>query len=190
MLEFKLLKVSNDDSCLHIIANVITASYTKDVYINKVVIVTKDNYDNLDIPTEDEAIYYDDTLETKTLDLTLNINQLIGITSLENQLLYVYVSTNDAPSAEALSLPCNADKNLIVGVLFNWYPLYKQGMQYFRAVTDSCSVKKDFIDFILLFKYLQLAINCNDIEAVNSIWDKLFLTSETTTTNKCNCYGI
>ena len=41
MLEFTLLEVSDDNSCIHIKANVVGASYTQDVYINKIVIVTK-----------------------------------------------------------------------------------------------------------------------------------------------------
>lgn len=190
MLEFKLLEVSNDNSCIHVKANVITASYTKNVYINKVVIVAKDKYDNIDIPTEDEALYYDDTLETKELDLQLSINQLVGIETLENQLLYVYVSTDDAPTAEVLNLPCNTDNNLIVGVLFNSSSLYKRGMEYFKSVKDYCKVNKNFIDFILLYRYLQLAIRCNDLGAVNKIWDKLFINPFISNISNCNCYGI
>ena len=190
MLEFTLLEVSDDNSCIHIKANVVDASYTQDVYINKIVIVTKDNYDAINIPVKEKAVYYDDTLNVKKLNLSLTLNQLIGLKSLENQLLYVYVYTEDLPTVDVLKYPCGADKNLIVGALFNWYPLYQRGMNKFKAFKDSCNVNKDFIDFILLFKYLQLAIKCNDIPTINNIWDKLFLNSNTLTSNKCNCYAI
>ncbi len=65
----------------------------------------------------------------------------------------------------------------------------QKGLGYLKELSNSCVIPKGFIDFILRFKALDIAIEtCNYTEAIK-YWKMLNRVPTRTTTNNCGCYG-
>ena len=74
--------------------------------------------------------------------------------------------------------------------IFNTNIIYQQSMKYIRSIESNCDIPKQFIDYILRIKALELALNTGNYLLAIKYWNKFFkniFTQESI--NTCNCYG-
>lgn len=133
------------------------------------------NKDNIYVSKEDED---DVTRYIKEIFIPSDKNNLLLITPM--------VYTEEIPE----EVPCK-DKIAETFIVYNKHIITKKGLNYLKGIADNkCAVPKEFIDYILLTKALDLAIyNCNYPLAVE-YWNKLNSTSSVNTILKnCGCNG-
>lgn len=119
--------------------------------------------------------------------LKLEISSLESLIDFNKNILFVYVKTTGIPSADT---PCGMDNQVSMQAVANLYPIYQKFIQYLKEVSNTCITPKNFIDFLLQFKALQLSIKTgNYIDSV-TYWNNLVKeTAITNITNKCGCHG-
>lgn len=130
---------------------------------------------------------YDYQEEPNYKSLKLEISSLESLIDFNKNILFVYVKTTGIPAADT---PCGMDNQVSMQAVANLYPIYQKFIQYLKEVSDSCTIPKNFIDFLLQFKALQLSIKTgNYIDSV-TYWNNLVKeTTITNITNKCGCHG-
>ena len=57
--------------------------------------------------------------------------------------------------------------------IFNTNIIYQQSMKYIRSIESNCDIPKQFIDYILRIKALELALIGNYLLAIK-YWNKFF----------------
>lgn len=137
---------------------------------------------------EDAALnIYDYQEEPNYKSLKLEISSLESLVDFNKNLLFVYVKTKGIPAADT---PCGMDNQVSMQAVANLYPIYQKFIQYLKEVSGSCTIPKNFIDFLLQFKALQLSIKTGNYIDSTTYWNKL--TQEiliNNTTNNCGCHG-
>lgn len=130
---------------------------------------------------------YDYQEEPNYKSLKLEISSLESLIDFNKNILFVYVKTTGIPSADT---PCGMDNQVSMQAVANLYPIYQKFIQYLKEVSNTCITPKNFIDFLLQFKALQLSIKTgNYIDSV-TYWNNLVKeTTITNITNKCGCHG-
>lgn len=120
----------------------------------------------------------------KHIQLALTANDL-SLTSLQDNMFFVYIEVAGLPD---ISTPCTMDNQYTLGVAFDWRSIYNQGLKFLKELYRACSLPKGFIDFILRFKALQLALRTGHyVEAIN-FWKKYFKKNITESINSgCGC---
>lgn len=173
MIKYNKLNIEED--YLYIDVQVEDKSYFSDVTIQGVRIDTPDTYGT--------STPYHEVTQEETTNLILEVY----LPQAKNELLFITPILLGNPSPET---PCGQDVNK-VGVVYNRKFLAKKGLNYLTRLGDSCTLPKDFIDFILRQKALDLAIEtCNYLDAIK-YWKMLNKTyTNETNTSKCGCYGL
>lgn len=121
----------------------------------------------------------------KHLRLKLSAKDL-GLEDLNSSLFFIYIKAKGYP---AYNTPCGKDSIYTIGVATNMLSVYSQAMQYIKTI-DSCDIPRDFIDFILKYKALELAIETGNYSTAIDYYKRLF-TNTTTISNSsdCGCNG-
>lgn len=84
-------------------------------------------------------------------------------------------------------MPCGADV-VDKTAVYDKNILLSKGLGYLKILGDTCNIPREFIDFILKEKALDMAIvTCNYADAIK-YWKYLNM-SKTITTKGCGCYG-
>ena len=105
----------------------------------------------------------------------------------ENNLLFVYIKTVGTP---APNTPCGMDNIITLGVVSNLYPLYQHAFSYIKELGDTCSIPKNFINYILQYKAFELAIKTGHYTEAIRYWKKFFMgIKDSVITSNCGCYG-
>lgn len=117
----------------------------------------------------------------------IELSELDGIPNIHNNLFFVYIKTKGTPSADT---PCGMDNIVTLGVTSNLYPLYQHAFNYIKDISNTCSIPKNFINFILQYKAFQLSVKIGHyVEAIKQ-WKRLFNDIKQPITNlNCKCYG-
>lgn len=159
------------------------------------------NYLYLDVMVEDKPYFEGVMIEGARIDTPLTYGteepyhrideseqtRLISevyLPAAKDDLLFITPNIQGDPAPDT---PCGQDVNKI-GVVYNKRTLIQKGLGYLKELSNSCTIPKGFIDFILRVKALDMAIEtCNYIEAIK-YWKMLNRMPTRTTTNNCGCY--
>lgn len=118
---------------------------------------------------------------------SIEINKNDSTLTFKDNLLFVYVKTNGTP---ALDTPCGMDNITTLGVVSNLYPLYQHAFSYIKELGDTCSIPKNFINYILQYKVFELAIKTGHYTKAIKYWKKFFMgIKDSVITSNCGCYG-
>lgn len=86
---------------------------------------------------------------------------------------------SDSPcGAEVVNASAVYDKNILL----------EKGLYYIKNLGSECEVSKDFIDFILRHKALDMAIDTCNFNTAIKYWD-MFKVTKGVTTKGCGCNG-
>ena len=105
----------------------------------------------------------------------------------ENNLLFVYIKTVGTP---APNTPCGMDNITTLGIVSNLYPLYQHTFSYIKELSNTCSIPKNFINYILQYKAFKLAVKTGHYTEAIRYWKKFFMgIKDSVITSNCGCYG-
>ena len=196
MIQFNTLKITQDGKNLIINASVKNLSYYTNVLIGSIVIDNQDTY-SANGPSSNpiyehsfsgkDLVTNEDIAGFKNISITVSAKELLDNNGdLNDDILYVYLIAVGTPSADT---PCGMDNVNTLGVALNLRPIYNNGMSYIKQVESTCEIPKDFIDFILRYKALDLALKTENYIQANKYWNKFFKNNNVVSlnTNSCGC---
>ena len=124
-------------------------------------------------------------LKIKTIRMEINYTELLY--NLNQDLLFVYVKIKGTPSIDT---PCGMDNITTLGVVSNLYPLYQHAFSYIKELSNTCSIPKNFINYILQYKAFELAVKTGHYTKAIKYWKKFFMgIKDSVITSNCGCYG-
>ena len=191
MIQFNKLKITQDGKSLIINASVKNLSYYTNVLIGSIIIDNQDTY-SASGPSNN-CIYQnsfagkDNGMGLKNINITISAKELLNHNGdLNNDILYVYLIAVGTPSADT---PCGMDNVNTLGVALNLRHIYNNGINYIKQVESTCEIPRDFIDFILRYKALDLALKTENYIQANKYWNKFFKNNNVVSlnTNSCGC---
>lgn len=104
--------------------------------------------------------------------------------NIANDMLHVYVVTS---GQEEKDCECNP----VIGTVVNIYPYYQLSLYYMREMQDSCVPPRDFIDFILKLKSVEIAIKTGNYDLAHQQWEMLRRIKKFPVKHcKCNHNGV
>ena len=196
MIQFNTLKITQDGKNLVINASVKNLSYYTNVLIGSITIDNQDTYSasgpsnnpiyrhsfaGMDLTTGEEIA------GLKTISITISAKEFLDNDGdLNDDILYVYLTAVGSPSADT---PCGMDNVNTLGIALNLRPIYNSGMAYIKQVEKSCEIPKGFINFILEYRALDLALKTENYIQANKYWNKFFKNNDiiSLNTNSCGC---
>ena len=196
MIQFNALKITQDGKNLIINASVKNLSYYTNVLIGSIVIDNQDTYSTRGPSSNPvykhsfagkDLVTDEDIAGLKNISITVSAKELLDNNGdLNDDILYVYLIAVGTPSADT---PCGMDNVNTLGVALNLRPIYNNGMSYIKQVESTCEIPKDFIDFILRYKALDLALKTENYIQANKYWNKFFKNNNVVSlnTNSCGC---
>mgnify|MGYP000071302705 FL=1 len=196
MIQFNTLKITKDGKYLIINASVKNLSYYTNVLIGSIAIDNQDTY-SASGPSSNpiykhsfagkDLVTNKDIAGFKNISITVSAKELLDTNGdLSDDILYVYLRAVGTPSADT---PCGMDNVNTLGVALNLRPIYNNGINYIKQVESTCEIPKDFIDFILRYKALDLALKTGNYIQANKYWNKFFKNNNVVSlnTNSCGC---
>ena len=196
MIQFNTLKITQDGKNLIINASVKNLEYYTNVLIGSIVIDNQDTY-SASGPSSNPIYRHSfadkDLVTNENIEGLKNINIIVSAKELLNNngdlnddILYVYLIAVGIPSADT---PCGMDNINTLGVALNLRPIYNNGINYIKQVESTCEIPKDFIEFILRYKALDLALKTENYIQANKYWNKFFKNNNVVplNTNSCGC---
>lgn len=196
MIQFNTLKITKDGKYLIINASVKDLSYYTNVLIGSIAIDNQDTYSARGPSSNPiykhsfaskDLVTNKDIAGFKNISITVSAKELLDTNGdLSDDILYVYLRAVGTPSADT---PCGMDNVNTLGVALNLKPIYNNGINYIKQVESTCEIPKDFIDFILRYKALDLALKTGNYIQANKYWNKFFKNNNVVSlnTNSCGC---
>ena len=196
MIQFNTLKITQDGKNLIINASVKNLSYYTNVLIGSIVIDNQDTYSTRGPSSNPvykhsfagkDLVTNEDIVGLKNISITISAKELLDNDGdLNDDILYVYLIAVGTPSADT---PCGMDNVNTLGVALNLRPIYNNSINYIKQVESTCEIPKDFIDFILRYKALDLALKTENYIQANKYWNKFFKNNNVVSlnTNSCGC---
>lgn len=150
---------------------------------NSPISVNPDQIDHLDVSL---VVYYRQLERAvDSLDVTINSGEIIADTL--NEVLFVYVVTNED---ELILCQCK-DKYDMISV-FSLCKIYKIFMGFINNLDhDECNIPMNFIDQIMRYIYLMSARESGNHYRVKQIWDQYFKNGVVVnySHSNCGCHG-
>lgn len=219
MIKFNELRITPNNESLIIDVSIEDADYYKNVVLDSIIIDTQDTYvengpsskavfkytvaeENYDLvystpencgcaPVQDELskdyCFTIDDYSKKRVKLILKPEDL-GV-PIAGNMFFVYAISSGEPLSDT---PCELRNSRIIGTAINLYPIYKQSMLYTRELGDTCSIPKNFVDYILKIKALDLSLKTGNYQEAIRYWNRLFKNLYYTNNvefSNCGCYG-
>ena len=193
MIKFNELRITPNNENLIIDVSIEYADYYQNVVLDSIIIDTQDTY--VENGPSSKAVFkytvaeedYEDDYSKKRIKLILKPEDL-GITIVGN-MFFVYAISSGEPLSDT---PCELRNSRIIGTAINLYPVYKQSMIYTRELGDTCSIPKNFVDYILKIKALDLSLKTGNYQEAIRYWNRLFKNFYYTNNvefSNCGCYG-
>ena len=218
MIKFNELRITPNNENLIIDVCIEDAEYFDNVVLDSIIIDTQDTFtvggpstravftyniskhteelvyslpnNTGNFPVQDESdlnyCFIEGESSNKFARLVLNSEDL-GVEISEN-IFFVYAIASGEPAEDT---PHDLRDSKIVGIAINTYPIYKQSMKYIRELDDSCNIPRNFIDYILKIKSLDLAIKTGNYQEIIKYWNKFFkaVNANVKPYSICKCYG-
>ena len=198
MIRFNELKI--EDNYIIIDVQIEEEKYFKDMYIDSIVIDTQDTF--IANGPSSKAIY------TKTFNTDTDINKEEIIytqgtdkynrvriyidgknlnVDIHKTMFFVYVIAEGTPSAYT---PCRWDENKALHTLVDTQVLYNNMIQYVKELNKDCSTPDNFINAILQFNAIDLALKTNQYPLAIDLWKRFYSDIESNVVlPNCGCNG-
>ena len=198
MIRFNELKI--EDNYIIIDVQIEEEKYFKDMYIDSIVIDTQDTF--IANGPSSKAIY------TKTFNTDTDINKEEIIytqgtdkynrvriyidgknlnVDIHKTMFFVYVIAGGTPSADT---PCRWDENKALHTLVDTQVLYNNMIQYVKELNKDCSTPDNFINAILQFNAIDLALKTNQYPLAIDLWKRFYSDIESNVVlPNCGCNG-
>lgn len=133
---------------------------------------------------EDKSYCFTYGLEQeKHIRLKLDASLIGG--QIEGMLFFVYVISSGQPCTDVPYV----GNSTIMGTVAHLYPMYQSMMKSVKEIENNCCVPKNFIDYILRFKALELCIKTGNYPQAIKYWNKYFKGKMGRPRTNCSCYG-
>ena len=198
MIRFNELKIENNYIIIDV--QIEEEKYFKDMYIDSIVIDTQDTF--IANGPSSKAIY------TKTFNTDTDVNKEEIIytqgtdkynrvriyidgknlnVDIHKTMFFVYVIAEGTPSAYT---PCRWDENKALHTLVDTQVLYNNMIQYVKELNKDCSTPDNFINAILQFNAIDLALKTNQYPLAIDLWKRFYSDIESNVVlPNCGCNG-
>ena len=205
MIRFNELKVEEDYIVIDV--QIEEDEYFKDMYIDSIVIDTQDTFiangpSNKAIYTktfnsEEDTSYENNPCITTKMEENVffsNNNRVrIYISAKElnvdihKTMFFVYAIAGGTPAADT---PCRWDENKALHTLVDVQLLYNTMIQYVKELGKECSTPDNFINAILQFNAIDLALKTNQYPLAIELWKRFYSDVESNAVlPNCGCNG-
>lgn len=170
MVVFQDLRITPDGKELCINTSIAPYSFYEGEHISKIEIDTDETW-SPDGPSSSPVYSKEIDGQEKEVSLVLDASEF-GWSDFSGHMLYVYVSVDGGPSEDP---GCGWDLQTSLGVVLWWKPIYQKGIQFVRKVVDNCcDIPREFIDYILRLKSLELSLRTAQYVQANDLFSKWF----------------
>lgn len=180
MLQWNELRVTPDGKHLIVDVQVQNSTYYTDVYLDSISFDIQDTFDVTGPSNKAINIYKAEDSENQK-----HIRIEYDVDTLQDKLFFVYTISKGTPAEDT---PCGMKNTLILGVVYNKYPIYINSMKLINEL-EGCSAPLNLIDFILRLKAFELSIDVGNYVQAIKYWDKFFIEEAQVITSPCGCYG-
>ena len=208
MIRFNELKI--EDNYIIIDAQIEEEKYFKDMYIDSIVIDTQDTFIangpsskaiytkifNTDVHPVYENIQCapvkkEENIYTQGIDKHNRVRIYIDGKDLNvdihKTMFFVYVIAGGTP---AVDTPCRWDENKALHTLVDTQVLYNNMIQYVKELNKDCSTPDNFINAILQFNAIDLALKTNQYPLAIDLWKRFYSDIESNVVlPNCGCNG-
>ena len=198
MIRFNELKI--EDNYIIIDVQIEEEKYFKDMYIDSIVIDTQDTF--IANGPSSKAIYTknfntgvdakkEDIVYTQGKDKYNRVRMYINAKDLNvdihKTMFFVYVIAGGTPAADT---PCRWDENKALHTLVDTQVLYNNMIQYVKELSKDCSTPDNFINAILQFNAIDLALKTNQYPLAIDLWKRFYSDIESNVVlPNCGCNG-
>lgn len=179
MLQYNELRITQDKKYLIVDVQVQELSYYENVYLDTIIIDTQKTYSALG-PSNNPFMTIQMEPNTK------HYRKFIDIDSVADNMFFVYTTVNGSPSED---VPCGMSQETILGVAYDKYPIYKQGMSLLSQL-HGCDIPSDLKDFILQNKAFEITLQAGNYPKAIEYWGLFFKEKEKAVKSGCGCHGI
>lgn len=198
MIRFNELKI--EDNYIIIDVQIEEEKYFKDMYIDSIVIDTQDTFiangpSSKAIYTKtfntDTDVKKEDNIYTQGTDKHNRVRIYIDSKDLNidihKTMFFVYVIAGGTPAADT---PCRWDENKALHTLIDTQVLYNNMIQYVKELNKDCSTPDNFINAILQFNAIDLALKTNQYPLAIDLWKRFYSDIESNIVlPNCGCNG-
>ena len=198
MIRFNELKI--EDNYIIIDVQIEEEKYFKDMYIDSIVIDTQDTFiangpsskaiytktfnTDTDIKKE-EIVYTQGTDKYNRVRIYIDGKDLN--VDIHKTMFFVYVIAGGTPAADT---PCRWDENKALHTLVDIQLLYNTMIQYVKKLGKECSTPDNFINAILQFNAIDLALKTNQYPLAIDLWKRFYSDIESNVVlPNCGCNG-
>lgn len=198
MIRFNELKI--EDNYIIIDVQIEEEKYFKDMYIDSIVIDTQDTFiangpsnkaiytktfnTDTDIKKE-EIVYTQGTDKYNRVKIYIDSKDLN--VDIHKTMFFVYVIAGGTPTADT---PCRWDENKALHTLVDIQVLYNNMIQYVKELNKDCSTPDNFINAILQFNAIDLALKINQYPLAIELWKRFYSDIESNVVlPNCGCNG-
>ena len=198
MIRFNELKI--EDNYIIIDVQIEEEKYFKDMYIDSIVIDTQDTF--IANGPSSKAIYtknFNTSVDAKKEDIVytqgtdkhnrvrIYIDSKDLNVDIHKTMFFVYVIAGGTPAADT---PCRWDENKALHTLVDTQVLYNNMIQYVKEINKDCSTPDNFINAILQFNAIDLALKTNQYPLAIELWKKFYSDIESNVVlPNCGCNG-
>ena len=199
MIRFNELKI--EDNYIIIDVQIEEEKYFKDMYIDSIVIDTQDTFiangpsskaiytktfnseNNSCITTKmEENVFFSNNNRVKIYISAKELN-----VDIHKTMFFVYVIAGGTPAADT---PCRWDENKALHTLVDTQVLYNNMIQYVKELNKNCSTPDNFINAILQFNAIDLALKTSQYPLAIELWKRFYSNIESNTVlPNCGCNG-
>ena len=198
MIRFNELKI--EDNYIIIDVQIEEEKYFKDMYIDSIVIDTQDTFIangpsskaiytktfNTDTDVNKEEIVYTQGTD-KYNRVRIYIDGKNLNVDIHKTMFFVYVIAGGTPAADT---PCRWDENKALHTLVDTQVLYNNMIQYVKELNKDCSTPDNFINAILQFNAVDLALKTNQYPLAIDLWKRFYSDIESNIVlPNCGCNG-
>ena len=198
MIRFNELKIENNYIIIDV--QIEEEKYFKDMYIDSIVIDTQDTFIangpsskaiytktfNTDTDVNKEEIVYTQGTD-KYNRVRIYIDGKNLNVDIHKTMFFVYVIAGGTPSADT---PCRWDENKALHTLVDTQVLYNNIIQYVKELNKDCSTPDNFINAILQFNAIDLALKTNQYPLAIDLWKRFYSDIESNVVlPNCGCNG-
>lgn len=130
----------------------------------------------------------------RELNLVLDknsFNEKFLKSDLSSNMFFVYIECDGIVPADT---PCRLDEMTSLGVTFDYGLVFNQAMNYTKELSDDCNVPHAFIDFILNYDALKLAVETEHYVPAIQYWKNMMGEKGVSgksigITKPCGCHG-
>ena len=209
------LRISDNGKNLYIDAHVNTERYFDNMYIDRITICTEEQVSETHPKAYgDKFIYQGKPSCSIPCDCSRQISMIISKADLDEafnntnygkpikegpiatevlkgtfsrHILFIYLELGGIPAPDT---PCGLDEFVTLGITYDYGLLYSNAMNLTRELADDCKVPTGFIDFILNYNALKMAVETGHYVPAIKFWKNLQgFTHRGNSTKPCGCHG-